>query len=218
MLGAIFSVTRSFAKYTLLVSAMTATAAAAPSKSPAAKPAAGASESPDANAAADTAGTQEALDLPDNATVGTAPIGSRREGDYGGVKPGAAPTGDGRRSAKQVPRKGALSWIGFEPKGGGADVFLQSAGAFEVAQRVEAGVLVVRLSGLSQLGHNTWRFIDTRFFETPIAQIVAKRTGGRGAGIEVRIRFKRTSDAREAAIRTATEADGLYYAYLTFPG
>ena len=37
---------------------------------------------------------------------------------------------------------------------------------------------------------------------------------GRTAG---RIAFKNAKDAREATVRTATEADGMYYAYLTFP-
>ncbi len=209
MLGAIPSIARGLVKCTLALSALAATAGAAPAKA-AAQP---------ADAADEAADSPDTTDAPDNAKVTTPPISSRREGDYGGVKPGASSTRD--RPAKVAPRKGSLSWIGFESKPDGADVFLQSAGAFEVAQRLEKGVLVVRLSGLSQLGHNTWRFIDTRFFDTPIARIVAKRVGaarGHGAGIEVRISFKRAADAREAAIRSATEADGLYYAYLAFPG
>jgi hypothetical protein len=231
MLGAISSIARGLVKCTLALSALTATAGAAPAKA-AAQPADGADE------AADSPDSPDTTDAPDNAKVTTPPISSRREGDYGGVKPGTSSTRD--RPAKVAPRKGSLSWIGFESKPNGADVFLQSAGAFEVAQRLEKGVLVVRLTGLSQLGHNTWRFIDTRFFDTPIARIVAKRVGaarGHGAGIdlpphshgsaanpgragviEVRISFKRAADAREATIRSATEADGLYYAYLAFPG
>ena len=39
----------------------------------------------------------------------------------------------------------------------------------------------------------------------------------RGAGITVRITFKNPKDAREGTLRTATEADGMYYAYLSFP-
>jgi hypothetical protein len=33
----------------------------------------------------------------------------------------------------------------------------------------------------------------------------------------VRITFKSPKDARLAALRTATEADGMFYAYLSFP-
>jgi hypothetical protein len=32
----------------------------------------------------------------------------------------------------------------------------------------------------------------------------------------VKIAFKNAKDAKEATVRTATEADGMYYAYLTF--
>jgi hypothetical protein len=75
-------------------------------------------------------------------------------------------------------------------------------------------VLVVDLK-LTRLGQNTWRPIDTRFFDTPIARITAKKAR---KGIEVRIAFKDPKDAKEGALRTATEADGYYYAYLDFTG
>jgi hypothetical protein len=144
-----------------------------------------------------------------------------KEGDYGGVTPGSRP--DPRHQPR--PTKGTLSWIGFEAKDGGAELFFQSAGAFEVVQHVEGSTLVAYLS-LHQLGHNTWRQIDTRYFDNPLSGVVARNVGaaraakdrpGHGAGIEVRITFKNAKDAREGTIRTATESDGLYYAYLTFP-
>jgi hypothetical protein len=147
------------------------------------------------------------------------PGATHNEGEYGGVVPGTKHT-----PPKPAKVKGMLSWIGFEPKDGGAEVFLQSLAPFEVAQHVENGVLVIHLSGLNRLGQNTWRPIDTRFFETPIARITAHRVGAtRGknahpAGIEVRVAFKNPKDAREAQLRTATEPDGWFYAYLTFAG
>lgn len=219
MLAATSFITRGSLVYALL-SAVAAAAVAAPPKSTPANPLGNAPDGAETNEAT------PAPDMPDRGTVATSPIGTRREGDYGGVKPGVAASHDSRRSGKPA-RKGALSWIGFEPKGSGADVFLQSAGAFEVAQHVEGGVLVIHLSGLSQLDQNTWRYIDTRYFDTSIARIVAKRVGaaraskaspGHGSGVEIRVSFKRSADAHEATVRSATEADGLYYAYLTFPG
>ena len=175
-------------------------AIAAPAKKPVPKPAAG--------------------DAPDTAPPPTA---THNEGEYSGVKPGVPPKPD--KKAKR-PTKGTLSWIGFEAKNGGAEIFLQSIAAFEVAQHIENGVLVVDLGGLHQLGQNTWREVDARFFDTPIARIVARHVGAaraskrgpaHGAGVEVRISFK-TKDAHEGALRTATEADGMYYAYLSFSG
>lgn len=160
-----------------------------------------------------------------------APAGAdnpHKEGQYGGVTPGEVQPGD--RAGKPAkprrpPPKGTLTWIGFEAKDGGAEVFFQSVAPFEVTQRVEGASLVVHLR-LQRLGHNTWRQIDTRFFDNPLAGIVARAVGAsratkdhpaRTAGIEARIAFKNAKDAREAAVRTVTEADGMYYAYLTFP-
>jgi hypothetical protein len=173
-------------------------AIAAPAKKPVPKPTAG--------------------DAPDTAPP---PVATHNEGDYSGVKPGVPP-----KHAKR-PTKGTLSWIGFEAKGGGAEIFLQSIAAFEVAQHVDNGVLVIDLGGLNQLGQNTWREVDARFFDTPIARIVARHVGAaraskrgpaHGAGVEVRVSFKNAKDAHDGSLRTATEADGMYYAYLSFAG
>jgi hypothetical protein len=151
-----------------------------------------------------------------------------KEGQYGGVTPGEVQPHDtaGKPARpKRPPPRGTLTWIGFSAKDGGAEVFFQSVAPFEVSQRIEGGTLVVHL-GLTRLGHNTWRQIDTRFFDNPLSGIVARAVGAtratrdrkaHPAGIEARIAFKNAKDAREATVRTATEADGMYYAYLAFP-
>ncbi|MDQ3370603.1 MAG: hypothetical protein M3680_34730 [Myxococcota bacterium] len=140
-----------------------------------------------------------------------------KEGDYGGVVPGEQPSEGPARpaKAKRAPARGTLTWVGFEAKDGGAQLFLQSVAPFEVSQRVEGGTLVVSLS-LTKLAANTWRKVDTRFFDNPLAGVIAK-AGGRKRGVQVRITFKNPKDAREAALRMATEPDGMAYAYLTFP-
>lgn len=153
---------------------------------------------------------------------------AHREGQYGGVTPGEAqPRDPSSKPARprRPPPKGTLTWIGFTARDGGAEVFFQSIAPFEVSQRVEGGALVVHL-GLTHLGHNTWRQVDTRFFDNPLSGIVARAVGAaratrahpaHGPGIDVRIAFKNPRDAREATVRTATEADGMSYVYLTFP-
>jgi hypothetical protein len=160
-----------------------------------------------------------------SATAGTGSAGTpHSEGQYGGVTPGepAAATHDVK--PKHLPAKGTLTWIGFEAKDGGAQVFFQSVAPFALSQRVEAGSLIVHLD-LPRLGHNTWRQVDTRFFDNPLSGIVARAVSAvratkahpaRAAGIEAKIAFKNAKDAKEAVVRTATEADGMYYAYLTF--
>lgn len=151
-----------------------------------------------------------------------------REGQYSGVTPGEVqprdPSSKPARPRRSPPR-GTLTWVGFTARDGGAEVFFQSVAPFDVSQRLEGGALIVHL-GLTRLGPNTWRRVDTRYFDNPLSGIVARAAGAvratrtrpaRGAGIDVRIAFKNPRDAREATVRTATEADGMFYAYLTFP-
>jgi hypothetical protein len=143
------------------------------------------------------------------------PKGPNAEGDYSGVQPGQAKKPEPTKKAKKPPPKGTLSWIGFETKDGSSDVFFQSVAPFEVSQKVDNGAVVVTLNGLTKLGHNTWRPIDTRFFDTPIARVSAKK---KGKGIEVRVAFKDAKQAAQGTVRTATEADGMYYVHVTFAG
>lgn len=171
---------------------------------------------------------QRALVLLLVAVPAFADSGPHPEGQYGGVTPGEVQPHDtaGKPARpRRPPPRGTLTWIGFSARDGGAEVFFQSIAPFEVTQRVEGGTLVVHLS-LTRMGHNTWRQIDTRFFDNPLSGIVARAVGAaragkdrkaRPAGIEVRIAFKSARDAREASVRTATEADGMNYMYLTFP-
>jgi hypothetical protein len=155
-----------------------------------------------------------------------APRLPNKEGEYTGAKPGVRP-GQNEGHPQKKPRPGVLSWIGFEAtEGGGATVWLQAASSLEVDQRVEGGTLVVQVTGVKRLVRNLRRHVDTRFFANPLARITAKpvsarraRKGrpARQAGVEVRIQFKNPKDAKEASVRTATEADGLNYVYLSFP-
>lgn len=143
-----------------------------------------------------------------------------REGDYGGVVPGqtARQEPGAKPKPKRMPSKGTLSWIGFEAKDGGAQIFFQAASPFGVTQRIEGSTLIVSLD-LQRLGANTWRLVDTRYFDNPLSNITAKPTKARGSAkrVEVKIKFKNPKDAREGTVRSASEADGLHYVYLTFP-
>lgn len=141
------------------------------------------------------------------------------EGAYNGAKPGVRPGSETGRPQKPPPR-GTLSWIGFEAADSGATVWLQAAGNFSIEQHVVGGTLVVTITGLTRMARNTGRYIDTRYFDNPLARIDADRTGGRKhkkGGIQIKFSFKNPKDAKEASVRTATEADGLFYTYLSFP-
>ncbi|MCE9572602.1 MAG: hypothetical protein K8W52_05550 [Deltaproteobacteria bacterium] len=149
----------------------------------------------------------------------------RREGDYGGVRPGA-PAEAKPGKPRRPPPKDALSWLGFSAKDGGAELFAQARSSFTVVQWVEKGQVVVVLEGLRRQVANTRRPLDTRFFDSPIARVTARAIGARAgkgaaahkAGIELRISFKDPKQAHELAVRTATEADGMFYAYLSAAG
>jgi hypothetical protein len=170
-----------------------------------------------ANGSAATAGSGSRTTVASDPTPPPQPETTHKEGDYGGVDPDHPQSTDAtaKPKPKHTPPKGTLSWVGFELKDGGSEIFFQSPGAFDIQQHVEGGQLVVELGSLSQLGANAWRPIDTHFFDNPIARIEARRVG---AGVEVRITFKNAGDAREGSYRSEQETDGYYYAYLSFAG
>ena len=133
----------------------------------------------------------------------------------------------GKAHKKRPPPKQTLTWIGFEAKDGSAHLFFQAASEFQTVQYLDHGVLVVVLEGLRHMAHNTRRPLDTRYFDQPVAWIQARPVGARRAGkagpahkagVMVRIRFKDAKDAKEGALRTATEADKLFYTYLDIQG
>jgi len=174
-----------------------------------------------APAAPTTPSADDKPTAPDQPAEGT---GQHGEGDYGGVVPGQTQRTEPGKRAKRPPPKGTLAWVGFDTKSTGTDVFLQSIAPFDVSQHLEGAVLVVELAGVTKLGQNAWRPIDTRFFGGPVAHIVARKvsaTRGKNAhaaGVEVRIQFKNAKDAHEATLRTANESDGMFYAHLGFAG
>ncbi|HVV84389.1 MAG TPA: hypothetical protein VHE35_15080 [Kofleriaceae bacterium] len=147
------------------------------------------------------------------------------EGVYGGVDP-SEPTGPDKVRHKDAGAKNTLHWIGFQQQASSADVFLQAAQPFTVEQHVEGATLVVSISGLTKLGLNVRRPLDTRYFDGPIVRVTAKARRAHGkrkghpavaAGIDVTITF-RDGKPVPGDLRTATEADGMFYAYLTFAG
>ncbi|KAB2891481.1 MAG: hypothetical protein F9K40_18915 [Kofleriaceae bacterium] len=148
----------------------------------------------------------------------------RKEGEYGGVTPGEAPE-KGAKPARVA--KKSLNWLGFTPaEDGSAELFFQAVDPFTVSQRMEGATLVVLLEGLKKQARNTRRPLDARFFDTSVARVTAKvvrakrakrGSAGHPAGVEVRVTFKDKKDAREGTVRTEKGADGMFYAYLSFP-
>lgn len=146
-----------------------------------------------------------------------------REGVYGGVNP-IAPADANKVKHKDAAARRTLHWVGFQQQTGAVEVFLQAAEPFTVDQHVEGGALIVSVTGVTKLGKNTRRPIDTRFFDGPIVRITTRarkaQRARRGhaavaAGVDVVLAF-RDGKPTTGDLRTATEADGMYYAYLGF--
>jgi hypothetical protein len=170
------------------------------------------------------AGEADAPDEPAAATRRGPAAPTKREGDYSGVSPGE-PAASPTKKVKAGPS--TLTWVGVAPQGdGGAQVFFQGTSRFAASQRLEGSTLIVEIEGLKRMATNTRRPLDTRFFESAVAQVTARavrarkktrKAPARKAGIEVRIRFKNPADAREGNLRQETEADGTYVIYLDIP-
>lgn len=142
----------------------------------------------------------------------------RADGDreYEGVVPGesARPPGAPWRSRRWTP----VYWIGFQPAEG--RLFVQLGRELDYQQRVtDAGELIVFLPKARLANQNAARPLVTRYFDTAVAQVDARRVPrrrGRAAGVELRVSFKDEGAAAEAAASLRREDDGYHYLYLSF--
>lgn len=137
---------------------------------------------------------------------------------YQGVTPDRIAAGAG--APTRPPRRGRtpmVTWLGFQPQASGeARVFVQLDRAVPHEQEVRGGELVIALGGARAASTNTVRFLDTRFFDTPVERVAidrARRAGGKGRAseLELVIRFKDPADARAAAVDMAAARDGFTY-------
>jgi len=148
-----------------------------------------------------------------------------KKGVYGGVAPGK-PVAKVYRKKRPVKnrskRKNRVTWVGFQPTDNGKSrVFVQLTSDVGYSQKVVGDTLVISLEGARFGSRNARRFLDTRFFDTALARVVADRPRigkrRRGRGVEVRITFKNPADASEGSASMATdEVDGYTYLFLDF--
>lgn len=153
-------------------------------------------------------------------------------GEYGGVTPGVVyPYSNFKKWKRPVNKRAQrgrpkLTWVGFQPqKDGSSRVFFQLTRDVTLSQRVEKGVLIVTLEGARFRRRNTLRKLDTRYFDTAIDWVDARRVRARRArkgrsarksGIEVHIAFKNAADAREGKVSRALMKDKFQYVFLDF--
>ena len=152
--------------------------------------------------------------------------GPRQEGAYAGV---VAP---GQMPAKELARAkragaGALTWVGFTATAdGGAQLSVQSPAEFAPVQTVEGGRLIIDLGRLTRVARHAGRPLHTQHFDTAVHRVTVKRVRaqrktkkqeGHPAGVRLIVEFKNPVDAKEAAVTSQAEADGMYYATFRFP-
>jgi hypothetical protein len=141
--------------------------------------------------------------------------GSNQVGAYSGVEPGQeAPPGHRPRRGK-YPQ---VTWVGFQPQEGGSSrVFIQLDRDVQHHESVKDGALVITLDNARYANSNARRFLDTRFFESAVERITThpiRKKKGRGAGIEIAVRFKNAGDAHEVEPAKNIGKDGMVYLVL----
>lgn len=184
--------------------------------------------SEDASAPGDSGASEAA------ATPPAPPVHS--EGDYGGVVPDRlAPPPTSHDAAATKPRarpaKPTVTWLGFQPLPGGASrVFVQLSTQATYSQSVVPvvpsgtdDVLVVLIPDVRLGATNQTRPLNTTYFATPLARVVARRVSAKGrgkkrtpGGVALTLSFKDKSQVRAADAHLETAPGGYVYLYLDF--
>ena len=108
---------------------------------------------------------------------------------------------------------GYLTWIGFTRNDGGARVFvrLSSPPGASIGQARGSDGVVLTLPGYKLDTPNDGRALDTRYFGTDVAKVVAKPVK---TGVEVHVAFKKGGS--DAKLSTAQAPDGETLVYFDF--
>jgi hypothetical protein len=159
-----------------------------------------------------------------------------KEGEYGGVTPGVIYPYDDKdykkrfkRPTNSGKRKRRVTWVGFQPRDGGASrLFLQLTSEVEYSQAVVGDTLKVWVHSGRLANSNARRRLDMRHFDSALLEARARRVSRRRAkgdrpghprGVELTVRFKNPADVREAQASLTKEQDNYYYLFLDFgPG
>lgn len=140
---------------------------------------------------------------------------------YPGVLPGMTQPppayrriGRGRRRRSVV-----LTWPGFRiGEDGRARYFVQLTGSVEPELRVAGDRVVVRFPRTTTHLTNSRRWLDTRFFATPVVRARLRREGrGRRAGLVFELRLRPGVRVAPELHREAAPGGEFHYVYVDFP-
>lgn len=138
--------------------------------------------------------------------------------EYAGVEPGEAePPPAAARAERQRQRRprpaSILTWPGFTPRpGGGSRFFVQTTDPVVPEVRVERDRVVLRFPNTRIHVRNSARWLETRFFDTPVLRARLVRDG-RDMTFVLHLRSPATP-----RVSSAPSSDGrFHYVYIDFP-
>lgn len=148
---------------------------------------------------------------------GTAVVQEAREvGEYAGVRPGA----NNRPPRAQAARNASgtvVTWPGFEPRGGGR-FFVQTTGTIITEVHQSEGRVEVVLKNARTHLRNTRRWLETRFFNTPVRRARIERRGRRGRrGSNDLVFVFAMRQGSTPSVTTGTGENGFQFLYVDFP-
>lgn len=148
----------------------------------------------------------------------TDPSAGRPVGEYAGVEPGqAAPPPALDRAARRRqarPRPATIvTWPGFQPlPGGGSRFFVQKTDPVRPEVRLEQGRVVLLFRNTQVHLSNSTRWLETRFFDTPVVRARLERRG-RDMAFVLYLRAP-----AEPSVSMEPSPDGTFhYVYVDFP-
>ncbi|MAQ18623.1 MAG: hypothetical protein CMN30_27985 [Sandaracinus sp.] len=147
---------------------------------------------------------------------GTAVVVPARDvGDYDGVRPGSDNPPPRENAAKALAARSpvsVLTWPGFQMTANGSRFFLQTTSAPMTENRPGEGRYEVLIKNARTHVRNTRRWLDTRFFATPVRRARIERRGRHDLAF--------VFELREAAVPSVTSQpgqDGYTFLCVDFP-
>lgn len=144
---------------------------------------------------------------------------SRNVGEYAGVKPGSnnPPPRVARvnkvRNQSRGRRATLLTWPGFEQRqNGGSRFFLQVSSLIVTEQNSGENRFELILRNATTHVRNTRRWLETRYFNTPVTRARVERRGRRDLAVVFHLRANVTPQ-----VTTGPGAGGFHFIFVDFP-
>lgn len=143
----------------------------------------------------------------------------RPVGVYAGVEPGEAQPPPAYRRVVRRQRRGGgsviVTWPGFTPlAGGGSRFFVQTTEPRVPELRIEQGRIVVVFPDTQIHLRNSRRWLETRFFDTPVLRGRLER---RGRDMALVLHLRPGVSVRPVLTSEAAPGGSFFYVYVDFP-